>query len=81
MVRIDGSLVYFDKKPLLFNHCVKSVRIQSFSGPYFPAFGLNMDQKNSEYRNILRSEYYRQNIILDGQQTLSLKYPKLCSIK
>ena len=26
---------------LRFNHCVKSVRIQSFSGPYFPAFGLN----------------------------------------
>ena len=23
------------------NHCVKSVRIQSFSGPYYPAFGLN----------------------------------------
>ena len=22
-------------------HCVKSVRIQSFSGPYFPTFGLN----------------------------------------
>ena len=23
------------------NHCVKSVRIWSFSGGYFPAFGLN----------------------------------------
>ena len=23
-------------------HCVNSVRIQSYSGPYFPAFGLNM---------------------------------------
>ena len=22
-------------------HCVKNVRIRSFSGPYFPAFGLN----------------------------------------
>ena len=28
---------------------VKSARIQSFSGPYFPAFRLNTDQKNSEY--------------------------------
>ena len=27
-------------------HCVKSVHIRSFSGPYFPAFGLNTD-KNS----------------------------------
>ena len=24
-------------------HCVKSVRIRIFSGPYFPAFGLNME--------------------------------------
>ena len=31
------------------SHCVKSVRIRRFSGPYFPAFGLNTDQKNSEY--------------------------------
>ena len=23
------------------NHCVKRVRIQSYSGPYFPTFGLN----------------------------------------
>ena len=29
--------------------CVKSVGIWSFSGPHFPAFGLNTDQKNSEY--------------------------------
>ena len=37
-------------------HCVKSVRIRSFSGPYFPAFGLNTDQNNSEYEHFLRSE-------------------------
>ena len=30
-------------------HCVKIVGIRSFSGPYFPAFGLNRDQKNCEY--------------------------------
>ena len=23
-------------------HCVKNVRIRSYSGPYFPAFGLNI---------------------------------------
>ena len=53
-----------------FYHCVKSVRSQRFSGPYFAAFGLNTerysviqilkcsentDQKNSEYRHISRS--------------------------
>ena len=27
-----------------FLHCVKSVRIRSFSGPYFPAFGLNTEK-------------------------------------
>ena len=36
-------------------HCVKSVRIRSFSGPYFSAFGLNTDQKNSESRPFSRS--------------------------
>ena len=33
-------------------HWVKSVHIRSYSGPYFPAFGLN----NSEYRHFLRSD-------------------------
>ena len=50
-------------------HCVKSVRIQSFSGPYFLAFGLhilrislyavqireNTHQKNSEYGHFSRN--------------------------
>ena len=34
--------------PLIFQvtdrHCVKSVRIRSFYGLYFPAFGLNMER-------------------------------------
>ena len=38
-------------------YCVKSVLIRSFSGPYFPAFGLNTDQKNSEYGHFSRSGY------------------------
>ena len=29
---------------LLGIHCVKSVRIRSFSGPYFPKFGLNTER-------------------------------------
>ena len=51
-------------------HCIKSVRIRSYSGPHFPAFGLNTefcispysvqmrenaDQNNSEYRHFSRS--------------------------
>ena len=37
---------------------MKSVRIRGFSGPYFPEFGLNTDQKNSEYGNFSRSGYH-----------------------
>ena len=40
-------------------HCAKSVRIQSYSGPYFPVFSVrmreNMDQNNSEYGHFSRS--------------------------
>ena len=27
-----------------YKHCVKSVRIRSYSGPHFPAFGLNTER-------------------------------------
>ena len=39
----------------IIQHCVKSVSTRSFSGPYFPPFGLNTDQKNSEYGLFPRS--------------------------
>ena len=42
-------------KRFLACHCEKSVGIRSFSGPYSPAFGLNKDQENSEYRHFLSS--------------------------
>ena len=38
-------------------HCVKSVRIRSYSGLFFLAFGLNTDQNNSEYGHFLRSDF------------------------
>ena len=41
-------------------HCVKSVRIRSFSGPYFPTLELNTqrysDQKSSGYGHFSRSD-------------------------
>ena len=40
------------------SHCLKRVHSRSYSGPYFPAFGLmreNADQNNSEYGHFLRS--------------------------
>ena len=64
----DWSL-HFQIKTLLVdskNHCMKSVLSQSFSGPYFPAFGLNTERycpnsgkyrpKNSEYGHFSRSD-------------------------
>ena len=41
--------------------CVKSVRIRNFSGPYFPAFGINTDQKNFEYRHFSCSARVNQS--------------------
>ena len=32
------------------HHCVKRVRIRSYSGPYFPAFGLNMERYSVSLR-------------------------------
>ena len=37
--------------PIKFNnHCVISVRIRSYSGPYFPAFGLNLERYSVSLR-------------------------------
>ena len=37
-------------------HCFKTVRIRSYSDPYFLAFELNTDQHNSEYGHSLSSD-------------------------
>ena len=43
-------------------HCMKSVRIQSFSGPCSVGMWENMDQKNSEHEHFLRSVIPSTNI-------------------
>ena len=48
-------------------HCVKSVRIRSYSGPHFPAFGLNMDQNNSEYGHFLHIDSPLDNSRVGGE--------------
>ena len=60
------------------HHCVKSIRIRSFSGPYFSAFGpysvwmrKNTDQKNSEYEHFSRSDG-----LLELQNIVTLKSEK-----
>ena len=37
-------------------HCVKSIRIPSYSGPYSVRMRENTDQNNSKYEHFLRSE-------------------------
>ena len=53
----------FSLELYIMKHCVKSVRIRSYSNPHFPAFGLHterygvhMDQNNSEYGHFLHRE-------------------------
>ena len=51
-------------------HCIKSVRIRSYSGLYFRAFGLNTDQNNSEYGHFLCSD----KKVIAPDQTCSQKF-------
>ena len=41
------------------NHCVKAVRIRSYSGPYSVRMRENKDQNDSEYGHFSRSEQIR----------------------
>ena len=43
-----------EMKSLPMQYCVKSVRIRSFSGPYFPTFGLYTERYETSFR--IRSE-------------------------
>ena len=44
------------------DHCVKSVRIRSYCGPYFPAFGLNTERYGVGLRNQSECEKIRTRI-------------------
>ena len=69
---LDTMLVEAKTMKWCICHCMRSVRIRSFSGPYFAAFGLNTesispysvgmrenaDQKNPEYGYFSRSVFH-----------------------
>ena len=38
---------------------MKSVRIRGYSGLYFPAFGRNTDQNNTEFEHFLHKEIFK----------------------
>ena len=52
-------------------HCVKNVRIRSFSGPYFPAFGLNTE-RYTEYLSVFSTNAVRT------RKTAGLQIFKYC---
>ena len=55
--------------------CVKSVRIGSYSGPHFPAFGLNTERYSVSLR--IESEYEKIRTIKNSVlgSTCNAKYP------
>ena len=44
---LTGMMIFSNQR-----HCVKSVRIRSFSGPYFPAFRLRIQSDLRKIRDI-----------------------------
>ena len=51
------------------SHCVKGVCIRSFSGPYFPAFGMNTDTY-SKYGHFSRIEWVNLDVLKSRTRTL-----------
>ena len=46
-------------------HCVKSVRIRRFCGPYFPAFGLNTERYGyTEYLSLNAGKYGPEKLLI-----------------
>ena len=43
LIDSDNIMINYPKI-LIYSHCVKTVRIRSYSGSYFPAFGLNTER-------------------------------------
>ena len=69
VLSIDSTNINFSKvsSKITRTHCVKSVRIRSFPGRHFPTFGLNTDQKNSEYEHFSRSNNLQSLLLILNQ--------------
>ena len=51
----NGLIIVNNETTRKRNRCVKGIRIRSFSGPYFPAIGLNTESYSVSLR--IQSEY------------------------
>ena len=80
---ISNLLAFCFVKSVAYNHyhCVKSVRIRSYSGPDFPAFGLKTDQNNSKYGHFKRSVFFSIILLLCYTcfRPLFLSHYKVCN--
>ena len=72
-----GAIMLLKYLYLSSSHCVKSVHIRSFSGPYFPAFGLNTDQKNSEYGHFSHIVFY---LVYKHLKVVSVTFLLVCFV-
>ena len=75
LLRKASQIQHFKTK-----HCVKSVHVQSYSGPYFPAFGLNTDQNNSEYGHFSRREKSKQKYHMEWLNWVTMANVMLLTI-
>ena len=62
-------------------HCVKSVRIRRFSGPYFTAFGLNTERCISSYATRMRENKDQENSECYFSQSKSCEIAQKLNIK
>ena len=76
VLSIDSTNINFSKvsSKVTRTHCVKSVRIRSFPGWYFPTFGLNTDQKNFEYERFSRSNNFQSLLLILNQSNQFLQF-------
>ena len=58
---------------------MKSIRIWSYSGPHFPAFGLNADYNNSEYEHFLRSDVLQELSLPLYEEMMGMNVARLAS--
>ena len=55
-------------------HCVKSVRIRSFSGQYSIRMRENTDQRNSEYEHFSRNDKLSEILVNFAETNLELSF-------
>ena len=65
---------------LLHHHCVKSVRIRSYSGPYFTAFGLNTERHEVSLRIQSECGKIRTRITLNTDTFYVVMAVVLCNL-